>query len=353
MKLIHGGDVAGFEAEYGTKPLDYSANINPLGLPAGVRRAVVEALDRADAYPDPLCRKLRGAIAEAEQVPEGWVLCGNGAADLIFRLVLASKPRRALVTSPTFAEYEQALALVGCEVTRHQLLEKENFTVTERILEELKAGVDMVFLCNPNNPTGQVVKPALLRRVAEVCAREKILLVVDECFNSFLDEPEKNTVMPLLHQNPPIFVLKAFTKLYAMAGIRLGYGLCADEALLERMALCGQPWGVSSLAQAAGIAALEEREYVQRTRALIAKERGWLRQALAAQKQRVVGGAANYLFFQTDTEDLGEKMRRCGVMIRCCGNYPGLDDSWYRCAVRSHEENVRMLEALKQARGLK
>lgn len=352
MKLIHGGDVAGYEAEYGTRPLDYSANINPLGLPDGVRRAVIDALDQADAYPDPLCRKLRGAIAQAEQAAPGHILCGNGAADLIFRLVLAARPRHALVTAPTFAEYEQALALVDCRVTRHFLLERENFALTERFLAALQPDVDMVFLCNPNNPTGQVIKPALLQKIVGICRENGIRLVVDECFNAFLDEPGKNTVKPLLEANPHLLVLKAFTKLYAMAGIRLGYCLCADEALLEQMARCGQPWGVSSLAQAAGVAALAEQDYVQRTRVLIARERGWMRQALAAQKQRVLGSAANYIFFQTDTPELGEKMRRCGVMIRSCANYPGLDGSWYRCAVRSHEENVRMIEALKRARTL-
>lgn len=352
MKLIHGGDVAGYEAEYGAKPLDFSANINPLGLPQGVRQAVIGALDSADAYPDPLCRKLRQAIARQEGLPMEQILCGNGAADLIFRLVLALRPKKALVTAPTFAEYEQALALVGCQVQRHMLLEKDDFQLMDRFLQQLHPGLDLVFLCNPNNPTGQVIRPALLDEIGERCGKMGIRLVVDECFQSFLDQPDRHTMKGKLEKDPMLFLLRAFTKFYAMAGIRLGYGLCADTQLLEQMAQCGQPWGVSSLAQAAGIAALQEKEYAQKTRVLIAKERGWLRQALAEQKQRVVGGKANYLFFQTDTPGLGQKMRRCGVMIRCCGNYPGLDDSWYRVAVRSHPENLRLIEALKQARSM-
>jgi hypothetical protein len=188
----------------------------------------------------------------------------------------------------------------------------------------------------------------LLDEIGERCGKMGIRLVVDECFQSFLDQPDRHTMKGKLEKDPMLFLLRAFTKFYAMAGIRLGYGLCADTQLLEQMAQCGQPWGVSSLAQAAGIAALQEKEYAQKTRVLIAKERGWLRQALAEQKQRVVGGKANYLFFQTDTPELGQKMRRCGVMIRCCGNYPGLDETWYRTAVRTQKENEQLLKIMRE-----
>ena len=235
MKLIHGGDVAGYEAEYGAKPLDFSANINPLGLPQGVRQAVIGALDSADAYPDPLCRKLRQAIARQEGLPMEQILCGNGAADLIFRLVLALRPKKALVTAPTFAEYEQALALVGCQVQRHMLLEKDDFQLMDRFLQQLHPGLDLVFLCNPNNPTGQVIRPALLDEIGERCGKMGIRLVVDECFQSFLDQPDRHTMKGKLEKNPMLFLLRAFTKFYAMAGIRLGYGLCADTQLLEQM----------------------------------------------------------------------------------------------------------------------
>ena len=152
--LIHGGDWAGFEAQYGRPPLDFSANVSPLGLPESVRRAVEASLPHADRYLDPLCRALTGALAQAEGLPAAWLLCGAGAADLIYRLVLALRPARALVCAPTFAEYGEALTLAGCELLRCPLTAEQGFAVPEAILEAIAPGVELVFLCEPNNPTG-------------------------------------------------------------------------------------------------------------------------------------------------------------------------------------------------------
>ena len=167
MELIHGGDVAGFWEEYGATPLDFSANINPLGMPEGARRAAVQALEQADQYPDPLCRRLRRAVARWEEVPAEWVRCGGGAAGLIFRLVFALRPRRALTTAPSFAEYEQALEAAGCQIIRFPLRAEEGFRLTEGFLEALTPDLDLAFLCNPNNPTGRTVDPDLLTRIGE------------------------------------------------------------------------------------------------------------------------------------------------------------------------------------------
>ena len=150
--LTHGGDWAGYRAEFGRDPLDFSANVSPLGLPQGVADAIAAALPHADRYPDPLCRALRAKLAVHEGVPVEHILCGNGAADLIFRLAWAAKPRTALVTAPTFAEYATALESAGCTVRRHFLKEENDFAVTDTILDAITPGVDMVFLCQPNNP---------------------------------------------------------------------------------------------------------------------------------------------------------------------------------------------------------
>lgn len=195
MELTHGGDWAGYAAQYGGMPLDFSANVSPLGLPQGVRQAVARALDGADRYPDPLCRALRKKLSGALGVPPQSILCGNGAADLIFRLALAEKPKRALATAPTFAEYEQALAVAGCTADRFFLREEEGFAVTEALLERIEPGLDILFLCEPNNPTGRTTPRALLLRILERCAACGTRLVVDECFNEFLDDPAAHTLL--------------------------------------------------------------------------------------------------------------------------------------------------------------
>lgn len=345
MKLVHGGDWAGYRAEFGRDALDFSANVSPLGLPAGVAAAITNALPTADRYPDPLCRQLRAALAGAEGVPADWILCGNGAADLIFRLALAVRPRRALLPAPTFAEYEAALQTVGCAVQRVFLREENEFAVTEGFIDAVTPETDIVFLCQPNNPTGQVTPPALVERLVRRCAECGAVLVVDECFLDFLPDRDAWTAKQLLRDAPQLIILKAFTKLYAMAGVRLGYALCGDATLLEKMRGAGQPWAVSSLAQAAGLAALQETAYAGAVRALIAEQRPRMAAGLRALGLRVMDGQANYLLFRA-TPDFGEKLRRRGAVVRSCANYPGLDAAWYRTAVRTAEENTRLLQIM-------
>lgn len=345
--LTHGGDWAGYRAEFGRDPLDFSANVSPLGLPDGVAEAITAALATADRYPDPLCRALRAKLTVAENVPAESILCGNGAADLIFRLVLAAKPRTALVTAPTFAEYATALETVGCTVERHFLREENDFAVTEDILNAVHPGIEMVFLCQPNNPTGQLAQPALVEALLHKCEAVGARLVVDECFLDFLPEGDTLSAKRLLQTSKHLVILKAFTKLYGMAGVRLGYCLCTDEALLARMQAAGQPWAVSSLAQAAGIAALDETEYVAQVRELIKTQRPILVSGLWALGLRVVEGKANYLLFRAP-EALGDALRQKGAVLRSCGNYPGLSACWYRTAVRTEQENRQLLALLAE-----
>lgn len=345
-QLTHGGDWAGYRAQYGHDALDFSANVSPLGLPQGVANAIAAALPHADRYPDPLCRSLRAKLAPHEGIPAESILCGNGAADLIFRLAWAAKPRTALVTAPTFAEYAAALESAGCAVRRHFLQAKVDFAVTDSILSFITPEVDMVFLCQPNNPTGQLTPLPLVERILRRCEACGALLVVDECFLDFLPDCDALTAKALL-DSKNLLILKAFTKLYGMAGVRLGYCLCANTALLEAMQAAGQPWAVSSLAQAAGIAALDETEYVAQVRELIKTQRPILASGLRALGLRVVEGKANYLLFRAP-EALGDALRQKGAVLRSCGNYPGLSACWYRTAVRTEQENRQLLALLAE-----
>ena len=347
MELVHGGDWAGYRAEFGRDALDFSANVSPLGLPAGVAAAITAALPMADRYPDPLCRALRTKLAAAEGVDTAQILCGNGAADLIYRLALALRPRRALLPAPTFAEYAAALETVDCDVQRFLLREENNFAVTDGFVDAIDDSTDAVFLCQPNNPTGQLAEPALVEALLRRCEAVGAVLAVDECFLDFLPEGEGLSAKHLLKNSKKLIILKAFTKLYGMAGVRLGYCLCSDTELLARMRAAGQPWAVSSLAQAAGIAALDETEYVAKVRALIEAQRPVLADGLRALGLRVIEGRANYLLFRAP-EALGEALRRKGAVLRSCGNYPGLDASWYRTAVRTENENRQLLALLAE-----
>ncbi|MDO5399575.1 MAG: pyridoxal phosphate-dependent class II aminotransferase [Eubacteriales bacterium] len=346
-QLTHGGDWAGYQAEFGpgARLLDFSANVSPLGVPEGIRQAIARESARVDRYPDPLCRALGQALAEKEGCEPAQILCGNGAADLIWRAVLAVRPRRALIPAPTFAEYEGALTALGCQVDRYFLKREQGFRLGEDFLLHITEDTDMVFLCEPNNPTGVTASRALRQKILEKCRRVGALFVEDDCFEDFLDDPAGHSWQGTWRQEPNLLILKAFTKLYAMAGVRLGYCLCGNRTLLEKMAAVGQPWNVSSLAQAAGVAALREEGYVSQVRALIRRERPWLSGQLAALGLEVVPAEANYILFRSE-KSLLEPMRRRGIVLRSCGNYPGLDGSWYRCAVRTHGENTALIEGL-------
>lgn len=350
MHLIHGGDVYSARQKMKQEPLDFSANINPMGMPPGAVRAAADALQQCTQYPDPLCRELRAALAAYEGIPAEQIVCGNGAADLIFRIVAATHPQRALLLEPTFAEYEQALRSMDCSIAYFPLQESEGFVLPEAFLQQLTPEINLLFLCNPNNPTGRTVSPALLQEIWKRCEEAGILLVVDECFNEFLEHPEQNTLKDVLETGANSVILKAFTKSFAMPGLRLGYGLCGNRDLAERIFSCGQPWGVSIPAQAAGVAALQEQGYLERMRRLIQTERRWLSENLARLGLRVFPSEANYILFRTETEiSLRERMEQRGVLIRACGNYRGLDDRYYRIAVRGHDENERLIAALKCA----
>lgn len=341
-KHQHGGDVYRYKG-----CIDFSANCNPLGTPQNVIRAAAESAARMADYPDVRCQELRGALAVYEGVEERQLCLGNGAAEVIFSFCLAVRPQKALVPAPTFAEYEQALASVGCQVVHCLLKEENGFRVDEEFVQAIqRERPQAVFLCNPNNPTGVLTSKKLLLQILDACEKAGSRLVLDECFNDFIRDREQYTMKAYLSGHPALFILKAFTKRYAMAGIRLGYGLSADQGLLDKMEAVTQPWNVSSLAQAAGVAALKEEDYVEKGRQLIWEEKEYLRKELAGLGYRLYASAANYVFFYSG-RPLWEECKDRGVLIRDCSNYPGLGEGYYRIAVRTHEENLQLIHVLK------
>ena len=336
----HGGDVYSQKVE-----LDFSVNVNPLGMPPQVREALIAHVDDYVSYPDAKCRALRAAIARAEGCPDSQVLCGNGAADLILRLCLARKPRRVLICAPTFSEYEKAALLSGAQIERHLLKETDGFALGEDFLDKLRPGLDMVFLCNPNNPTGRLIDGEILRCIVETCQRRQIRLVIDQCFLAFTGE---GSVKKLVGEVDSLVVVDAFTKLYAMAGLRLGYMLCSDGKLLGEVARFGQSWSVSSPAQIAGLAALDcGPGWIAKTRETVGRERAYLSEAMAALGMKLFPSAANYLFFKGPL-GLDASLLRQGLLIRSCANYTGLDGHFYRIGVKMRPQNERLIEALEK-----
>ena len=368
--MLHGGEVySGRTIEY-----DFSVNISPLGIPDRVYEKLRENLHLLTQYPDRECGDLRRALSAYTGVPAQQILCGNGASELIEAAVRALAPRSILLTAPSFSGYRHAAEGAGAEIRYHDLRREEDFVLTERYLEDLKGKPDMAILCSPANPVGNLIDPALLMRIAEACGRQGTWLMVDECFLGFLESGEQRTMRRLLvpgggeplvpgREEPSVsgaerlLVLDAFTKRFAMPGVRLGYLMAQDPEILERIRAQQPEWSVSVPAQIAGIAALEADStaagesgtggYLHRARRLIAGERKRMVKALEALGFHVFPGEANYIFFSSEKE-LYEPLLSRGILIRRCGNYRGLGEGDYRAAVLRPEENDQLLRALEE-----
>lgn len=335
----HGGDIFDIDIR-----LDFSVNLNPLGMPDEVKAAIRSHADEFAAYPDIYCRELCRAIAAKHGVTPGDVLCGNGAADLIYRIFLARKPNITLLLAPTFSEYERAAAFCKSEIRYHRLKEELGFALTDDILCDIRSDTDILFLCSPNNPTGQLIDFPLMQRIAMHCKETNTLLVVDECFLAFTDGISCKV---FLDSCPNMAILDAFTKRYAMAGLRLGYMLSKNHRLIAAMRQAGPLWNVSAAAQAAGLAALKCTGYEERAAELIAAERPYMVNALNDMGLKTYPTSANYILFRSEKQ-LKEPLLKHGILIRACGNFEGLDDSFYRVCVMEHEQNAELITAIKE-----
>lgn len=349
MRSSHGGDIYRNKVSY-----DFSVNVNPFGMPKSCKKAILDSLEMASCYPDCDMTELRKRLAEMELgtgAEAGQVIFGNGASELIYAICQYLKPERTLVTAPSFREYEAGAMISGGGILYEPLEAEAGFAVTERILEKISPEVNLLFLCSPNNPTGQVLEKDLLVRAAEKCEATGTFFCLDECFLPFMEGEEDYTLRGELSRFPRLMILKAFTKIFGMAGIRFGYLLSSNQKLLEGIRSVMQPWNVSIPAQAAAAAALKEEEYLFRTKKLISKERQFLLDELAKLGVQVIGApAANFIFFRAEPE-LAQRFLEKGVLIRSCNNYAGLGDGYFRIGVRSPEENRALLRIWKELQG--
>lgn len=331
----------------GESYIDFSVNINPLGVPDTVKRQFARAAELSGAYPDPDCRYLCSLLAEKYRIDTGRILCGNGADDLLYRLVFAVKPKCAVVIEPTYEEYDRVLDLVGCEIQHYTLKAENSFTLSEDVLSVLDENCDIAFLCNPNNPTGQLVKPELMAKIIRHCHDKHILLVVDECFMEFLPVWEKYSVKKIALQSGNIIVIDAFTKTYSLAGFRLGFCVSGNAELLDGMRRYGADFAVSVPAQLAGIFALADKEYMQKTHEVISAERDWLFDKLKRLPLEIYPSTANFLLLKGN-ENICRKLYENGIKVRDCSHFYGLGDEYCRVAIRTHDDNEKLVKALEK-----
>lgn len=333
----HGGDVYRNPIEY-----DFSINVNPLGMPLASIQAAHEGIVLTGRYPDCRAEQLCRAIAKAQNIPADRIIPGNGAAELLYVLG-QTIPEKALTIAPTFTGYAEAVAAGGGELTYA--------SDEQELLAKMDDSIRLVFLCNPNNPTGTLFTREQILRVLAKAEAMQAYVCVDECFLPFLEEEASYSMLPYLAKHPRLLVLRAFTKIYCMAGLRLGYLACGDTELQSRIRAKLQPWNTSIPAQMAGIAALSDTEYLAKTRENLQAERAYLVPRLRELVAEVYDGYGNFLLFR-DEPDLKERMLEVGVLIRACGDFEGLDDTYFRIGIRSHSENQEFIRRLAHVKNV-
>ncbi len=346
--LDHGGNIYRAREISGKDILDFSANINPLGLPPHLKNAIRGNLWSILHYPDPDAKDLTRTIAQYWKIDEENVLVGNGSIELIFLTTQALRPKRVLIPSPTFSEYERSAKLVNANITFVRLREKKEFSIgiDHRFAD---SGVDSVFLCNPNNPTANL----LFKGPEDILTSfRSAFIIVDEAFMDFLPDERDHTSVWEATRNERLIVLRTLTKFFALPGLRLGY-LVATKKIVKRVRQFKVPWSVNSLAQVAGVTILNDPEFIERTRNLIARERAFLIDEIGR-----IGGlkpypsVTNFLLIKIargglTSSDLQLRLLNRGILIRNCGNFRGLDNRFFRIAVRTHGENCRLLKNLR------
>lgn len=356
---MHGGDIYRQQVIY-----DFSVNINPLGLPDVVKQVLQNSGTLAVQYPDLQCQKLRIQLADHLGIRPEQILCGNGASELILAVCHMLRPQKALLSAPCFSGYEVALQAVGTKVFHVPLAEADDFAYTEEYDRKLETRIkeekpELLFLTTPNNPTGKLIEPSYIRRLLTVCEKSNTYLVLDECFMELTGQAAQYSMLREIDSYEKLLILRAFTKSFAMPGIRLGY-LVGQQALLNRIQKQLPEWNVSTLAQAAGVAALADTKYLKMACRLIESERAHMSQALKELGCRVYSSDANYIMFYVNQNDkrnniglhegadLKDRLSRKQILIRDCSDYPGLTEGYYRVAVKLPEENRVLLEAITE-----
>lgn len=345
LDFLHGGNIYEIKRKYKKEIIDFSANINPLGMPREVKTALHKNFGRILHYPDPIAVSLVQKIANYWRINKKNILLGNGSAELIYLIANTFNPKTCLIPIPTFSEYERAVKSVGAKVQFLRLEMKNSFRLNVSGVSKR----DIFFLCHPNNPTGNFI----LNNYSEIEQLANELIVVDEAFMDFLPDEENHTMVGRAVKNRKIIVLRTFTKMFALPGLRIGY-IVGHEDTINKLRQRQSPWSTNSLAQLAAELILGNKEYVKRSVHLVRKERKFLfNEITRIKKITPYPSVTDFLLIKINETNLTSSLLRDsliskGILIRDCANFRGLSNKFIRIAIRSHRENVRFIKALKQ-----
>ncbi len=350
--MEHGGNIHLASRETGIPAgdiIDFSASINPLGMPETVAAVIWENIRYLPHYPEPFADQLAAHLGAHLDIDPQTILCGNGSTELIYLVVRALKPGRVLIPGPTFSEYGRACRTQrGTAIAGHRLAPENNFDIDPDAYINAMAGCDLAFLCNPNNPTGRLLNRDAVDAIATAADRLSCYLVVDEAFIDFVPE---HSVLDLVAKGSHLMVLRSLTKMYALAGLRIGYGVF-PKTLAAFAKNHKEPWTINTLAQKAGTAAISDARYREMTMAFIQEEKQFFEEGLKSLGIAVIPSAANYYLARMENaKEVIISLRKKGILVRDCSDFYGLDGSFFRTAIRTREENEALMRELaKHAR---
>lgn len=335
---MHGGNYM----KYPDIKWDFSININP-NVPNCLRSISYSIHE----YPDLCCTQLKKALSRYHQISSRSILCTHGASEAIMGIVHALHPKKALLIAPTFSGYQRALQAVNCTIAYHILAKRNDFQWTEEYMDSLeKENPDIIFLCNPNNPTGKIINKEGMLKIFTYCLKNHIYMVVDECFLPFVQNG--NTMIKTIYNNPYLIIVRAFTKIFGIPGIRLGYLVTSNGKLYTSIQNQLPEWNVSAQAQSAGCTLLKEKNFIEKTQKETAKERAYCISSLRKMGIDVIEGDANFLLFYS-SQTLFTSLLKKKILIRDCSDFMGLKKGYYRIGIKSHKENVILMETLESA----
>ena len=340
---MHGGNIYDREID-----LDLSVSLNPLGMPEGLRDALISSVSKADRYPEPQSRSLSKMAGEIFNIPPQCIIFGGGASELIMALSKGLSAKKALLPVPCFTGYIYALknGCEDCEIVFYRLKEENGFLLDCGIIDTIeKERPGIIFLTNPNNPNGAVIESSLLSDIISVCEKTKTELVMDECFLPFTGRDDSESYLKRLSGKRYVTVLRSFTKTFSIPGVRIGYIAASCEETADKVRRNLPEWNISTFAWEAARYCLKNLSYETKANPLIEKERRFLAESLKILGFKVYPSHCNFLLFK-ETENRPLSPLDKGILIRDCENVPGLSKGFYRISVKTHEENMRFLEAL-------
>ena len=379
---FHGGNIYKIFREKNIKEiLDYSSNINPYGIPESLKKRITENLEILERYPDPDYVELRQKLSNLNKVNLSDIILGNGATEIIFLFMKVINPKKILIVSPTFGEYERAVKATEIsgdtvslsssngdnknienkkiEIEYFELKESDDFKLNiGNLKNELENKYDLLIICNPNNPTGKFLKLTQTEEILKECNKYDTKLFIDEAFIEFLADGMKESIINTEENKKNLFVTRACTKFFAIPGLRLGYGMYFDKELEQKISEKKEPWSVNNIAELAGLTVLDDTEYIEKTLKWITKEKIYMYEKLneisgikvyETEVNFITGKIDEKLFSEgLNVKVLREKMLEQGILIRDASNFNFLDERFFRLAIKDRASNERVIEAMKE-----